>query len=183
MLREKIEELLLSTGRRNIGDLCHSMRESGFYTSPCSSAFHLSVLGGLAQHSLNVYETMIKLNKSLEAGLSDNSIIIVSLLHDLGKMGFAGKPNYVENILKSGKRSDSKPYETNKELLGIPHEIASIQIASRFIELTEDEVWSIMMHNGLYTPTGYAVKGRETKLYLLLHTADMYASRFIEVGE
>ena len=181
MLKEKIEQLLLSTGREGMEKLLAYMDAQGFYSAPCSGAYHLSVPGGLAQHSLNVYETMVKLNESLNAQLPRESVIIVSLLHDLGKIGQQGKPNYIENILKSGKRSDSKPYETNKDLLGIPHEIASIQIAGQFIHLSESEVHAIINHNGLYTPTGYAVKGKETKLYLLLHTADMYCSRFTEV--
>ena len=180
MLNEKIDKLLLSTGREGIEALIQHMYDNGFFTAPCSGAYHLAKEGGLAEHSLNVYDIMTKLNDSLQSEIPRQSIIIVSLLHDLGKMGFAGKPNYIENILKSGKRSESKPYETNKQLLGIPHEIASIQIASRFIYLTENEVFSIMNHNGLYTPTGYAVKGKETKMYLLLHTADMYTSHFCE---
>jgi 23S rRNA maturation-related 3'-5' exoribonuclease YhaM len=180
-MREKIEELLMSTKREGMANLLQYMRSEGFYSSPCSGAYHLAKKGGLAEHSLNVYNAMVKLNKSLDAGISDESVIIVSLLHDLGKIGQENKPNYVPNVLKSGKISESKPYETNKDLLGIPHEIASIQIAAGFIPLTEDEVFSIMSHNGLYTPTGYAVKGKETKMYLLLHTADMYCSHFTEV--
>lgn len=178
-----IENLLQETSREGMGDLLQYMHYQGFYSAPCSSQFHLCYPGGLAEHSLNVYNTMLKLNEALGSNIPKETMIVAGLLHDLGKMGQFNKPNYVDNILKSGKRSDSKPYETNKDLLGIPHEIASIQIALQFIKLTEDEVFAIINHNGLYTPTGNAVKGKETKLYLILHTADMYCSRFIEVNK
>lgn len=176
-----IENLLQETSREGMGNLLQYMHYQGFYSAPCSGQFHLCYPGGLAEHSLNVYNTMLKLNEALGADIPKDSIVITALLHDLGKMGQAGKPNYIENILKSGKKSDSKPYETNKELLGIPHEIASLQIAARYINLTENEVFAIINHNGLYTPTGYSIKGKETKMYLLLHTADMYCSRFTEI--
>ena len=97
-------------------------------------------------------------------------------------MGHHGKPNYVPNILKSGKVSDSKPYETNKDLLSVPHEVESITIAEKFIDLTEDEEFAILFHNNQYTPLGRECNGKETPLMLLLHFADLYCSRVIEKG-
>lgn len=85
---------------------------------------------------------------------TQNAIIICALLHDLGKMGDYGKPNYVPNMIKSRKKdengeyplvqSEAKPYEINKELLYIPHEVRSIAIAERFIKLTEEEEQAIL---------------------------------------
>jgi 23S rRNA maturation-related 3'-5' exoribonuclease YhaM len=109
-----------------------------------------------------------------------NSIIIVSLLHDLGKASYRGKPNYVPNILKSGKLSETKPYETNKDLLIADHAYKSCMIASKFIELTEEEEFAILYHNGLYVPSGRDIQGKERPLQLLLHFSDMWCSRFIE---
>ena len=110
-----------------------------------------------------------------------DSITIVALLHDLGKMGQFEKPNYVDNILKSGKVSESKPYTTNPELLPVDHEIRSIVIASMFIDLTEEEQFAILYHNGLYGTVGrYTLQGKETPLYMILHWADMWAARVTE---
>ena len=44
----------------------------------------------------------------------------------------------------------------------------------------EEESWAILMHNGLYGAFKYQIPGKETPLYLLLHTADMWASRVLE---
>lgn len=185
-MRERIEELLLSTEREGMQNLLDYMAENGFYESPCSGSHHLPFVGGLAEHSLNVWYTIARLKNALDDNLPEQSIEsykIVSLLHDLGKMGDYGKPNYVENVLKSGKISDTKPYVTNKELLYIPHEIRSIKIATKFIELTEEEEQAILYHNGLYGDFRYEIMDKETPLYMLLHWADMWASRVIEKGD
>lgn len=95
-------------------------------------------------------------------------------------MGDHYKPNYVENILKSGERSSAKPYTTNTELAYIPHEIRSVMIAERYIFLSEDEEKAILWHNGLYGQFKYDIQGKEDELYMILHFADMWASRIIE---
>lgn len=190
MLREKIEELLLSTGREGMGNLIKHMEEQGFFVAPCSSQYHLCKEGGLAEHSLNVFETLIKLSGTLYTSETiaqiEDSLIIVSLLHDLGKMGQFNKPNYVPNMIQDRKtkemvQSEKKPFETNKNLLPVPHEIRSIQIATKFIELTENEQFAILHHNGMYGDLKYQLNGKETPLQMLLHFADMWASRVIEV--
>lgn len=181
-MKDKITSLLEETNRSGIDNLIGVMEVGGFFASPCSGAHHLSKEGGLAEHSFNVYESMLNLNATFEAGISWDSIAICGLLHDLGKMGDYGKTNYVENILKSG-RSAAKPYKTNPELLYIPHEIRSITIAERYITLTEQEEFAILYHNGMYSDLKYSYSGKETPLSLLLHFADMWASRVTEKEE
>ena len=181
MLKDKIIDLLKSTKKEGIEDLISYMEESGFFEAPCSGAFHLAKEGGLAEHSLNVYRTMFVLNEMFDANIEESSLVISGLLHDLGKMGDFGKPNYVPNILKSGKVSDSKPWETNKDLLYVPHEIRSIVIAERFIPLTEDEEFAILYHNGMYSELKYSYSGKETPLALILHFADMWCARVTEI--
>lgn len=180
MVKDEIIELLKSTNRPGMDRLIEHMIMNGFFTSPCSTQFHLNREAGLAIHSLNVYRQMSDFFYATDKRLDPNSIIIVSLLHDLGKMGQFGKPNYIENVLKGGKTSAAKPYVTNPNLLGVPHEIRSIQIASQFIQLTEDESYAILMHNGLYGPMKYEYSGKETPLSMLIHFADLWCSRVIE---
>lgn len=172
---------LRKTQREGIEDLITGMSKGGFFDAPCSGEHHLCEPGGLLEHSMNVLEIARKLNKALNAKIPDTSIVITALLHDLGKMGDHDKPNYVENILKSGKQSDAKPFITNKELQYVPHEVRSVVIAERYIKLTEDEESAILYHNGLYGDFKYDIKGNETPLYLILHDADMWASRVVEV--
>ena len=177
----EFNELLRSTHRKGVEDLIGAMETGGFYEAPCSGAHHLSKPGGLVEHSLNVFNAARALNAAWGRPVEDQETLIVTcLLHDLGKMGDHYKPNYVENILKSGERSSAKPYTTNTELTYIPHEIRSVMIAERYIFLTGDEEKAILWHNGLYGQFKYDIQGKEDELYMILHFADMWASRIIE---
>ena len=179
---EFIEELR-KVNRDGIEALIDYMDVGGFFEAPCSGQYHLAKEGGLVEHSLNVLNMARRLNKAWGELIDDETIIIVSLLHDLGKMGDHGKANYVENLLKDGKRSATKPYITNKDLAYLDHEVRSAIIAERFIHLTEDEEMAILYHNGLYGNFKYSIQNHETPLYMILHFSDMWASRVIEKEE
>lgn len=197
-MKERFIERLRSTERPGIEELIDWMEGNGFFTSSCSGGNHLAKEGGLLEHSMNVLGVMQDMSFFLFEGpeiLSkekQDSIIICSLLHDLGKCGDYGKPGYIPNMVKDGrptktdpvqkyKQSENKPFEVNKELSPVDHEVRSVKIASKFIDLTEEEELAILWHNGLYGTFKYQIQGKETPLYLLLHFADMWASRVLEV--
>ena len=180
--KERIINFLKKVNRAGIEDLLDWMDANGFYDAPCSSKYHLAEPGGLAKHSLNVADAACALVEAFyiekQIPISQDfidSVFICALLHDLGKAGQFGKENYIQTIPDPA----SPTYETNKELLYVPHEIRSVAIASRFIELTEEEQYAIIYHNGLYGELK-GFKGKETPLYMILHFADMWASRVVE---
>lgn len=179
-----IIDALTKTKREGIEDLLSYMDEVGFFTAPASSGNHSHAEGGLAQHSVNVMTVAEKMGVALFGGAEYNkiqdSVIITALLHDLGKCGDYGKKMYVENILKSNKQSESKPWKRNPELLPLDHATRSIKLTTLFIDLTEDEEFAIRYHDGLYETANYGVKGHETQLYMLIHWADMWSSRVLE---
>lgn len=182
---EEFETILLNTKREGIDDLIDYLNDAGFYTAPCSGSYHLATEGGLVQHSVNVLHVAEKISVALYGAKNltkeiKTSIQICALLHDIGKVGQFDKPNYVLNTLKSGSVSGSKPFKTNPDLLYVDHEIRSIAIASMFIDLTEDEQFAILYHNGLYGNLKYAISGKETPLYMIIHWSDMWASRILE---
>jgi len=174
---------LIKTKRDNIKKLIECMEDGGFYESPCSGAHHLAEPGGLLEHSLNVLTLARDLARAWESTIPEESITISALLHDLGKMGDHGKPNYAENYLKDGSRSSAKPYITNTNLVYIPHEVRSVLIAERYIYLSEEEERAILWHNGLYGQFRNDITGKETELYMIIHFADMWASRITEKEE
>lgn len=181
---EEIDKLLLDTKREGIEDLVSYLNDIGFYDAPASTRFHGAETGALAKHSLNVMNcartlAVAWLGKKWYQEHQD-SITICALLHDLGKCGQFGKPLYIENILKSGKASDAQPFKTNDDLKTLPHEIVSVVEATKFIDLTEDEQRAIAWHNGLYGIFKYDIQGKEDELYMIIHFADMWASRVIE---
>lgn len=190
-----IREALLKTGREGVLDLIGFMGEVGFFEAPASGGKHSIEKGGLAAHSVNVMFCAEKIGVALLGGKGYNdiqdSVVIAALLHDLGKCGDYGKQMYVPNMIKDGrptkaqpdqkyKQSEAKPWKRNPDLLPLDHATRSIKLATLFIDLTEDEEYAIRYHDGLYEPANYAVKGNETPLYMILHWADMWASRVIE---
>lgn len=192
-MKDTIKELLLSTKREGMENLVAHMEENGFFTSPCSGANHLAKRGGLAEHSLNVYKIASDLQKCFGSKEPEESIIICSILHDIGKMGQFGKANYIPNMLKGRPtkanpnptpyQSDAKPFKTNPDLLYVDHEVRALSIISKYIDLTEEEQTAILWHNGLYGAFKYQIPSKETPLYMIVHFADMWASRVIEKGE
>lgn len=192
-MKDRFKEVLRTVDRKGMEELIVYLEKNGFFEAPCSGANHLAKEAGLLEHSLNVYSVASDVYEF--EGVKKvpyESLILVTLLHDVGKIGDYGKPNYVENMIKDGrptkanpeqkyKRSEAKPYVTNTELLYVPHEIRSISIITKFIDLTEEEYFAILYHNGMYGDLKYALTGKETPLYLLLHFADMWCSRVLEV--
>lgn len=179
-----IRESLMKTGRAGVIDLIGYMQEIGFLKAPCSGGNHLCKEEGLAEHSVNVMWMAEKIGVALLGGEKFNeirhSVVIAALLHDLGKCGDYGKQMYVANILKSGKQSEAKPYKRNPDLSPVPHAIRSVKLATLFIDLTEDEEWAILCHDGLYDFMQRDMKGHETQLSMIIHWADMWATKVIE---
>lgn len=195
-----VVDRLLSTEREGIEDLVSYMDEVGFFEAPCSGGNHLCCKYGLVQHTRNVMMAAENVGYALlgkaEYEKIRNSVIIASALHDLGKCGDFGKQLYVPNIIKNKKykksdpdaeseyiQSEAKPFERNKNLTNIPHSFKSACIAWRFIDLTEDEEFAIMYHDGLYDrETGgmAIIPGHETPLYIIIHTADLWSAKITE---
>jgi len=145
-VESKIIELLRITGRDGIESLIGYLKANGFFESPASTKFHGSYAGGLAKHSLRVYELLTEFNDDLMLGtgtgsgqeplpLTEENIIIAALLHDVCKIGA-----YI---------GSKKPYKWNR---GQPkgHALLSIARIKEHIELTEIEELIIKYHMGVY---------------------------------
>lgn len=190
-----VRKTLKATKRAGIEDLLEHMEEIGFFTAACSGGNHLCCDSGLVVHTANVMKLADKLGKVLlgpeKFKEMRNSIRIAAGLHDLGKCGQFGKKYYVENMVKDGrptkaepeqkyKRSDSKPFMQNKDLLHVDHPIRSVIEATLYIELTEEEQFAILYHDGLYGSLAYELKGKERPMQTLLHFADYWSAQFEE---
>ena len=124
---------------------------SDFFTAPASTRFHGAYAGGLCEHSLNVYEslrayvTSARFTDTYDLHFSEESIAIVSLLHDLCKV----------NIYKPGKRNVKKDgvwvsvdsYEFDDQL-PYGHGEKSVYVISGFMKLTREEAFAIRYHMG-----------------------------------
>ena len=159
--------------------------ETSYMTAPASTRFHLCREGGLLEHSVNVAETMLKIKNSLAPEISDESCVIVALLHDLGKAGMPGSPQYIKNEPSAKQKAagygPSKPYSYNENMVYLSVPVRSLYLAGSRFPLTEEEVQAIVYHDGQYVDDNKSVATREEPLTLLLQYADNWSGFAIEM--
>ena len=171
--------------KANFENLINFMeKETTWLTAPASTKYHLSKEGGLLEHSVNVAETMLKIKAAIAPEISDESCVIVALLHDLGKVGMPGNPQYLinepsEKQKKYGYKPDY-PYRFNSELTYLSVPVRSLYLALQHISLTEEEVQAIVYHDGQYVEDNRSCATHEEPLTLLLQYADSWSGFVIE---
>ncbi len=162
-------------------------QETSWLTSPASTKYHLNREGGLLEHSVNVAETMLKIKNAIAPDISDESCVIVALLHDLGKVGMPNNPQYLVNEpSEKQKRYGYKPnypYRFNTELVYLSVPVRSIYLALQYLPLTEEEVQAIVYHDGQYVEDNKSSATNEEPLTLLLQYADTWSGFVIEEGK
>lgn len=175
-LREKVK-------REGIEDLISYLEKSDFFTAPASGRYHCDHEGGLCEHSLNVYN---RLNKIVldEYGnydtISEESIVICGLLHDLCKIDFY-KVDF-RNVKENGEWVQ-KPYYSVDEKLPYGHGEKSVYIINGYIRLTREEALAINWHMGGFDARVQGGSGscigesyRRFPLAVWLHVADLTAT-------
>lgn len=178
-MKERFIELLKSTKRSGIDDLIKWLEQTDFFIAPASTRYHLSKESGLLEHSLNVYKVLLD-DYYLEEDM--DSIIIVSLLHDICKA------NYYSVSERNVKREDGiwvkEPYYTVNDQLPLGHGEKSVMIIQKFIKLSDEEMAAIRWHMGAYEPKeSYNTLGQAFSKYplaLMLHIADLKATYIVE---
>lgn len=154
--------------------------ETDYLNSPASTRFHLCRRQGLLEHSVNVAETMLKIKEAIAPEIDDESCIITALIHDLGKAGMPGKPQYLENEPTPKQKQygfpATIPYRMNETLVYLSVPVRSLYLALRYITLSESEVQAVMYHDGQYVDDNKSVATKETPLLLLLQYADTWST-------
>lgn len=158
--------------------------ETEWLKSPASTKFHLCKEGGLLEHSCNVAETLLKIKSTLKPEIPDETCVIVGLLHDLGKIGMPGKPQYIKNEPTERQKQygypATYPYTFNTKLTYLSVPVRSIYLIMKDIDLTEEMMQAIIYHDGQYVDDNASVATKETPLTLMLQYADTWSSFVIE---
>jgi hypothetical protein len=160
--KERITELLLGTQREGMDAMIEYLNTSDFFEAPASTKFHGCYAGGLADHSLAVYEllaefaTKTKLDAKVNWGqmamkIESSNIIVAGLLHDVCKIGA-----YVRT-----KADDGWTYRRDKDP---GHAKLSIARIKKYITLAKLEEMMIRYHMGVYGLMEYDDKTGEYPL-------------------
>jgi len=161
---------------------------SDFFDAPASTRFHNAYKGGLAEHSLNVYECLkdylqrARVKDVYGMEYSEESIAIVALMHDLCKINcYKPGTRNVKNE-KTGEWTKVPTYEY-EDKLPYGHGEKSVYIISGFMKLEREEAFAIRYHMGFSGSEDTRNVGDSFEQYPLafaLSTADMEATYFVE---
>ncbi len=158
-----------------------------FFTAPASTRYHGAYEGGLVEHSLNVYECLRdylereRVRELYGLEVSDETIAIVALLHDLCKTNFYKKS--FRNVKDDNGVWNKVPCYEIEDTLPYGHGEKSVYIISGFMKLTREEAFAIRYHMGFSGNEDPRNVGSAFEMFPLafaLSTADMEATYFIE---
>jgi len=155
-------------------------QETSWLESPASTRFHLAVKSGLLEHSVGVTETLLRLRGTLAPAVSEESCVIVGLLHDVGKVGMPGKPLYLPNPNEWERNTLGKSYRYNDDVVTMGLAVRSLYIVSKYLPLSDAEAQAICYHDGQYVDENHVVAQEEEPLTVLLHFADYWTARVYE---
>lgn len=196
--KERVLNLLKTVNRSGMDKLIDWLsNKSDFFTAPASTAFHGAYEGGLCEHSLQVYDMMkalIMAQKPLaskEAKLdeiTEDSIIISSLLHDLCKTNFYEMETRNAKDPSTGQWYSYYQYSV-KDRFPLGHGEKSVIMLQNFIHMTADEIISIRWHMGggdpgtflsPYTKGAYSDAMNGCSLLTILQQADIASSYLVQ---
>lgn len=184
-MKEQFIELLKSTNREGIDNLINFLEKTDFFEAPASTRFHGDYKGGLVEHSMKVYEILkekVK-NASTEINVSEDTIIITALLHDICKANFY-KVDY-RNAKNELGVWEKVPYYTIDDQIPYGHGEKSVMMLTEYIKLTPEEKYAIRWHMGFTEPKEvYSTIGVAYKKYplaLLVFEADLEATYFFNI--
>lgn len=155
------------------------LETTDFFQAPASTRFHGNYEGGLCEHSVHVWEELVRLLKAYpEIETNGETVAIISLLHDLCKIGCYKVE--LRNKKENGVWRSVPAYAFQEDFAYGGHGSKSVYMVQRFLDLTPEEAVAINCHMGSWdrTPSDYSV-GSAFEAYplaWLLHVADESAT-------
>ena len=93
-VKDKVKELLNKVNRPGMKELMDFLEKSDYYEAPASTKYHGAYKCGLIEHSYKVYEILKGKIEYHKLDVSEETLILVTLLHDLCKVNFY-KTDYI----------------------------------------------------------------------------------------
>lgn len=173
--------------REGIEDFLAFLEDSDFFEAPASSRYHLNYEAGLVEHSVNVYNCLLKEIEFLGlTQFSEETLAIVALFHDVCKI------NKYEMTTRNVKNKDTGQWEqvpyyaVREDTFEMGHGALSVYYIQKYLKLTDDEATAIYWHMGAFDLSNYSSANGLSKCYTVnplafaLHRADMLATYMVE---
>ncbi len=169
--------------RDGIQNLVDWLERTNFFHDPASTKYHSNFEGGLCEHSLNVYNRLVRLlqfeyGDDWQKYCSMESAVIIGLFHDICK---TDTYKIDQRNVKENGMWVQKPYYMTNDTLPYGHGEKSVYIINGFMRLTREEAMCINWHMGEYdlrVKAGQSLTNiyYQYPLVLLTHIADNTAS-------
>lgn len=171
--------------RNGSAELLKYLTDSDFFVAPASTRFHCAYVGGLCEHSINVYKRLLsgvkaEYGENYKNLYSDETIAVVGLLHDICKV------NYYAVDYRNQKNDAGiwvkVPYYTVREKFPYGHGEKSVFLIHSFMKIEPDEAMAINWHMGGFDERvkggSYSISEAfaKNKLCVLVHMADLLAT-------
>ena len=154
----RFEAEMTKVTRDGVDKLMAFIRKSDMYAAPASTRFHLSVTGGLLQHSLNVLDALrANLTKNDDgtysyevagvpaARVTEENVIIMALLHDICKTYFY--TTEIRNRKVNGKWEQYEAFAVDDKI-PYGHGEKSVMMIEEYMKLQPVERYAIRWHMG-----------------------------------
>ncbi|MDQ5983820.1 MAG: hypothetical protein RUMPE_00849 [Eubacteriales bacterium SKADARSKE-1] len=148
-----------------------------FFVAPASTKFHCACEGGLAQHSISVYNTLMEKHFDKETD-NKESFAICALLHDLCKAQFYKmSTRNVKNEVTGAW--EKQPFYSVEDIFPFGHGEKSVYLIERFMRLKPAEAMAIRWHMGGFDDSAKAgsfsisVAYEKYSFAVKLHLADL----------
>lgn len=166
--------------RKGSQELLDWLLKTDFFVAPASTKFHCACEGGLVQHSVNVYQTLME--KHYEEGVDNmESCAICALLHDLCKAGFYKVSTRNVKNEETGQW-EKRPFYAIEDAYPYGHGEKSVFLIERFMRLDLSEAMAIRWHMGGFDDSAkggsFAISQAYDKypLAVKLHLSDLEAT-------
>lgn len=182
-LKTEFKDIVANTIHRDgIDSLMAWLESTDFYSAPSSTRYHGAEPGGLAAHSIAVYNRL----KQKQTDETDETIAIASLFHDLCKCNFYKQTfRNVKNEV-TGKWEKVPAYDIDDKF-PLGHGEKSMFTIMKFMKLTDEEALAVRWHMGFsaveqqFEKPSMARAMQIYKLVIKLQEADTEASFFDEI--
>lgn len=152
--------------------------DSDFFTSPASTKYHDSEIGGLLHHSLKVFDELSRLAGiyKYDYEFSYNECAVSALLHDICKIDTYTKEKAWRKD-DNNKWEQYERYKFEEKFTYGSHGGKSVYLIQRFMPLSANEAVAINCHMGAWDGnTNVSYVYEKYPLAWLLHVADEKAT-------
>ena len=189
--------------------LIAQLEGSDFFEAPASAKYHNAFKGGLCDHCLNVYDTLVSICEGIypdtcddlgnviqkNIPYSEDTLKIVALFHDFDKMNKYEVSVFNNKVYSpTGSKYDElgkfdwvskqgyKRKETSEVFVLGTHGENSVYMTSTFIPLSTEEYAAIQAHSSVYDNPQLDTTAIYSRYHLacLLHVADLTSTMVLE---